>query len=132
MKKVSISKDLPFFTAFFCVLMGIILLVSMANSQEDTGPPPCPHPYIKLIKPKLAKPGTQVIIRGRRFRDQDESSDVVFTPGLSGKIIFWRNTKIKVEVPPGARTGSVVVKTKCATSNEQFFKVAAEEGEKKE
>ncbi len=108
--------------SFLCSL----IFFSPVKAHEKSEEPPCPHPYIRLIKPKLAKVGEQVIVKGRRFGEQDDSSEVIFTPGVSGKIIFWKNTKIQVEVPLGAETGQVVVKTKCATSNDNFFKVEQE------
>jgi len=109
--------------------------LSLAQDKPETSP--CPTPYIKIIKPKLAQPGQEIIIRGHRFGEDEESGDVIFPPGLSGRIIYWRNNRIRVEVPPGARTGEVVIKTKCATSNSEFLKVGNEtskdesEGEKK-
>ena len=69
---------------------------NLAVAQEKSEPTPCPKPHIKLIKPNLAKAGQQIIIRGYRFG----------------------------EVPTGAKTGKVVVRTKCAESNGEFFKVA--------
>jgi len=93
-------------------------------AQEKSEPSPCPKPYIKLIKPNLAKAGQQITIRGRRFGSEEKSGEVVFPPELNGKIISWRNSRIAVEVPSGAKTGRVVVKTECATSNGEFFKVA--------
>ena len=117
------------------VLLGLLVALTSlcynhyvaAQDKEDASP--CLTPYIKIIKPKLAQPGQEIIIRGRRFGAQEESSDVIFSPGLVGRIIDWRNNKIKVEVPPGAQTGAVVVKTKCATSNGDFLKVEGETGQ---
>ena len=98
--------------------------ISLSLAQDKPESSPCPKPYIKLIKPRLAKIGQQVIIRGHRFgKEKVQGCEVIFPPGLSGKIIFWRGSKIKVEVPPGAKTGKVVVKTKCAESIGEFFKV---------
>jgi hypothetical protein len=95
--------------------------------QEKEDDSPCPKPYIKLIKPKLAQPGQEIIIRGHRFGEDAESGDVIFPPGLSAaRIIYWRNNRIRVEVPPGAQTGEVVVKTTCATSRGEFLKVRNE------
>jgi hypothetical protein len=108
--------------SFLCNL----IFFSPVKAQEKSEEPPCPHPYIKRIQPKLAKVGEQVIFKGRRFGEQDGSSEVIFPPGVSGKIISWKNTKIQVAVPLGAETGQVVVKTKCATSNDNFLKVVKE------
>jgi hypothetical protein len=116
---------------FLCFLFSLIFL-NPVKAEDKSEEPPCPHPYIKRIQPKLAKVGEQVIIKGRRFREQDGSSEVIFPPGVSGKIISWRNTEIQVEVPFGAETGQVVLKTKCATSNDNFFKVKKENQHDKE
>ena len=115
------------------ILLGLlVLLTSLCYNdhvvgQEKEDDSPCPTPYIKIIKPKLAQPGQAIIIRGRRFGEDEESGDVIFPPGLpAARIIYWRNNRISVEVPPGAQTGEVVVKTKCATSNTEFLKVSNE------
>ena len=110
----------------------LVLLTSLCYNdhvvgQEKEDDSPCPTPYIKIIKPKLAQPGQEIIIRGRRFGEDEESGDVIFPPGLpAARIIYWRNNRIRVEVPPGAQTGEVVVKTKCATSNTEFLKIRNE------
>jgi len=115
------------------ILLGLLVfLTSLCYNdpvlcQEQQDDSPCPTPYIKIIKPKLAQPGQEIIIRGRRFGKDEESGDVIFTPGLpAARIIYWRNNRIRVEVPPGAQTGEVVVKTKCATSNTDFLKIRNE------
>lgn len=126
------------------VLLGLLVFLTSlccndhVVGQEKEDDSPCPTPYIKIIKPKLAQPGQEIIIRGHRFGEDEESGDVMFPPGLSAaRIIYWRNNRIRVEVPPGAQTGEVVVKTKCATSNGEFLKVGNEtskdesEGKKK-
>jgi hypothetical protein len=100
-----------------------LYFISLSLAQDKPESSPCPKPYIKLIKPKLAKPGEQIIIRGHRFGKEEQGDEVIFHPDFNGKIISWRNSRITVVVPPGAKTGSVVVKTKCATSNGEFFKV---------
>lgn len=107
-------------------LWGSLLFIELSLAQDKPETAPCPTPYIKIIKPKLAQPGQEIIIRGRRFGKDEESGDVIFPPGLSGRIIYWRNNRISVEVPPGAQTGEVVVKTKCAASNGEFLKVEHE------
>lgn len=95
--------------------------LSLAQGKPESSP--CPKPYIKLIKPNLTKAGQQITIRGRRFGPEEKKGEVIFPPGLNGKIISWRNSRITVEVPSGAKTGNVVVKTKCAESNGEYFKV---------
>lgn len=107
------------------LVFGISLLfIDLPLAQDKPETSPCPTPYIKLIKPSLARPGQEVTIRGRRFGEDAESGDVIFTPGVyAARVIYWRNNRIKVVVPPGAQTGEVVVKTHCATSNGGHLKV---------
>jgi hypothetical protein len=120
------------------VLLGLIVFLTslcftnpvVAQEKEDDSP--CPTPYIKIIKPKLAQQGQEIIIRGRRFGHEDKQGDVIFPPGLPGRIIYWRNNRIRVEVPLGAVTGQVLVKTDCATSNSDFLKVEGLTEEAKE
>ncbi len=99
-----------------------LCFINLSLAQDKPESSPCPKPYIKLIKPNLAKAGQQIIIRGRRFGPEEKKGEVIFPSGLNGKIISWRNSRITVEVPSGAKTGKVVVKT-CATSNGEYFKV---------
>lgn len=114
------------------VLVGLLAVFTslcfndQVGGQEKKDDAPCPTPYIKIVKPKLAQPGQEITIRGRRFGEDKASGDVIFSPGLSGRIIYWKNNRIGVEVPPGAQTGEILVKTKCATSNRGFLKVANE------
>ncbi len=49
------------------VFMVSVAFCGVASAQEKSDTTPCPKPYIKLIKPGLAKAGQQVIVRGRRF-----------------------------------------------------------------
>ena len=114
------------------VLLGLVVFLTAlcysdhVTAQEMEDNSSCPTPYIKIIKPKLAQPGQVIIIRGRRFGPEEKAGDVLFPPGLPGRIIYWRNNRISVEVPPGAQTGEVVVKTECATSNSDFLKVGSD------
>ena len=125
MQKMMNGKRVSLITGLLALWVSLFFIdLSLAQDTPETSP--CPTPYIKIIKPKLAQPGQEIIIRGRRFGEDEESGDVIFPPGLSGRIIYWRNNRIRVEVPPGAQTGEVVVKTKCATSNTQFLKIRNE------
>ena len=99
------------------MLLFTIGLCGIALAQEKTEKEVCPKPYIKLIKPNLARAGQQVIIRGHRFGDKEKAGEVIFSPDISGNVIAWTNSRITVEVPAGAKTGPVVVKTTCAESN---------------
>ena len=125
MQTMMSSKRVGVITGLLALWVSLFFIdLSLAQDKPETSP--CPTPYIKIIKPKLAQPGQEIIIRGHRFGEDEESGDVIFPPGLSGRIIYWRNNRIRVEVPPGAQTGEVVVKTKCATSNSEFLKVGNE------
>jgi len=103
----------------------------VARAQEKADKEVCPKPYIKLIKPSLARAGQQVIIRGHRFGDKEKAGEVIFSPGISGNVISWTNSRITVEVPAGAKTGAVVVQTKCAESNTEILKIEMETGGEK-
>ena len=125
MQKMISTKRVSFMSGLLALWVSLFFIdLSLAQDKPQTSP--CPTPYIKIIKPKLAQPGQEIIIRGHRFGEDEESGDVIFPPGLSGRIIYWRNNRIRVEVPPGAQTGEVVVKTKCATSRGSFLKVRSE------
>ena len=102
------------------------------NSLVDTGElekdvvilsPEESHHLARVLR---VQPGQEIIIRGHRFGVEEEAGDIIFPPGLVGRIIYWRNNRIRVEVPPGAQTGAVVVKTRCATSNGDFLKIGSE------
>ena len=101
------------------VLLGLLVFLTSlcyydhVAAQEKEDDATCLTPYIKIIKPKLAQPGQVIIIRGHRFGPEDKTGDVIFPPGLPGRIIYWRNNRISVEVPPGAQTGEVVVNRVC-------------------
>lgn len=119
------------------VLLGLVVFLTAlcysdhVTAQEMDDNSSCPTPYIKIIKPKLAQPGQVIIIRGHRFGPEEKAGDVIFPPGLPGRIIYWRNNRISVEVPPGAQTGEVVVKTECAASNSDFLKIGSDSEQSK-
>ena len=120
----------------FAAILSLILLFKVGFggigiAQEKTDTEVCPKPYIKLIKPNLARAGQQVIIRGHRFGDKEKAGEVVFSPGIGGNVIAWTNSRITVEVPAGAKTGPVVVQTKCAESNSEILKIESETGGEK-
>ena len=123
MQKITRLKRAGTFIGVLVFLVNINFF-NLAVAQEKSEPTPCPKPHIKLIKPNLAKVGQQVIIRGHRFGPAEKKGEVIFPPSVSAKIISWRNSRITVEVPSGATTGKVVVRTKCAESNGEFYKIA--------
>ena len=111
------------------VILGMVILVGnlcwypLTFAQEEPATTPCPKPYIKLIKPNVANAGQQIIIRGHRFGEAEPGGEVIFTPGIKGKVISWDNSRITVEVPSRAKTGEVLIRNKCAISNGEFFKI---------
>jgi len=123
MQKMMRNKRVGVITGLLALWVSLFF-IGLSLAQDKPEATPCPKPYIKLIKPKLAKVGQQVTIRGRRFGNEEQGCEVIFYPELSAKIISWRNSRIEVVVPPGVKTGKVVVKTKCAESTGEFFKVA--------
>lgn len=126
MQKITGFKRTGIFIGVLVFLVNINFF-KLTVAQEESAPTPCPKPHIKLIKPNLAKAGQQVIIRGHRFGPAEKKGEVIFPPGVSAKIISWRNSRITVEVPSGAKTGKVVVRTECAESNGEFYKIAEED-----
>lgn len=121
MYKMMRSKRLGMIGLLTCWVSLFFVGSSLAEDKPEA--PPCPKPYIKLIKPKLAKAGQPITIRGHRFGKEEQGCEVIFEPGLTARVISWGNSRIEVEVPSGVKTGKVVVKTKCAESNGEFFKV---------
>ena len=125
MQKMMNGKRVSLITGLLALWVSLFFIdLSLAQDTPETSP--CPTPYIKIIKPKLAQPGQVIIIRGHRFGPEEKAGDVIFPPGLPGRIIYWRNNRISVEVPPGAQTGEVVVQSECATSNSDFLKIGSD------
>lgn len=123
MQKMMRSKRVGIIIGFLACWVSLFF-VDFSLAEDKPEAPPCPKPYIKLIKPKLAKAGYPITIRGHRFGEEEQGCEVIFEPGLTARVISWENSRIEVEVPSGVKTGKVVVKTKCAESNSEFFKVA--------
>ena len=118
------------------IVVSLILIFTvgfgrMSLAQENAEKEVCPKPYIKLLKPQLAKVGQQIAIRGHRFGDKQDDGEVIFSPGISGNVIGWTNSRITVEVPAGAKTGPVAVQTKCAESNTHILNIEADSGGEK-
>lgn len=132
MKEVSTVKSAGKRTGAIVLPFMLLFAVGfgeIAPAQEKTETEVCPKPYIKLIKPKLARAGEQIVIRGRRFGDKEKAGEVIFPPGINGRVVSWTNSRITVAVPAGATTGDVVVRTKCASSNGEMIKIESQTGE---
>jgi hypothetical protein len=87
-----------------------------ASSDEDANNP-CPQSYIKLVSPRSAAVGATVSLQGWRFGK--DAGQVMFSNGVSAKIISWRYQNIDVEVPAGAVSGNITVITACGSENKK-------------
>jgi len=103
---------------------------SESLNSDDKGS--CPPAYIKLVSPRAAKEGDTISIQGWRFGDDE--GQVMFPDGISADISSWRNQRIEVTVPEGAKTGNITVTTACGSNNKQgagsYFKVMEKQTEK--
>ncbi len=81
-------------------------------------------PVITSIFPSSGRVGTQVTITGENFGSTQGNSTVTFNGVDAGSADSWSDTEIKIKVPLGAKTGSVVV-TVCgqASNNDKTFTV---------
>ena len=66
-------------------------------------------PAIGTVSPMLGLEGTVVTIRGANFGSMAEMGGVSFN-GVWASASSWSGTEIRVSVPPGAATGSVMVR----------------------
>lgn len=109
--------------------MSILLLLSLVFTQLITHEikaeevqQPCLDPKINTIIPNAARPGDEIRIRGVRFRRKP--GEVMFSPGVRGRITRWGNRKIRVIVPESATSGPITVSIPCGSvSNEKNFTV---------
>ncbi|MEW5760185.1 MAG: C25 family cysteine peptidase, partial [Candidatus Thermoplasmatota archaeon] len=76
----------------------------------------CFEPKISSISPSTGYVTAKVTITGKNFGKLDSSSSVIFNGTKAKNIIFWSDTEIKVEVPKGALSGTVVVTTSSGAS----------------
>jgi len=108
----------------FCLALVFLMVIlvgpdyPLAQEQKE----PCPEPYINTMVPNAAKPGEEVRIRGRRFKE--EAGKVTFSPGVEAEIVTWKNSRIWILVPESATSGPVTVTLPCGSvSNEKHFTV---------
>jgi thermitase len=83
-------------------------------------------PHIYRISPEAATAGAQVTLRGSRFKSSP--GKVIFESNIEGPVISWTNDKIVCQVPDGAVSGPVTVKTSEGTSNGVTFSVSETPG----
>jgi hypothetical protein len=79
-------------------------------------------PNITSVSPTSGAVGTSVTIKGTGFGSSQGTSTVSFN-GVSGVPSSWSATQIKVPVPAGATSGSVVVTSGIENSNSVSFTV---------
>jgi len=108
----------------FCVALVFLMVIlvgpdySLAQEQKE----PCPEPHLRSVVPNAGKPGEEVRILGRRFKQ--EAGKVTFSPGVEAEIVTWTNSRISVLVPESAQSGPVTVTLSCGSvSNEKHFTV---------
>ena len=91
----------------------------VTNTIPAAQPPP-PVPQATLIYPAAGNPGSRVTLYGRGFGTT--AGQVLFN-GVSGKVAYWYDTLIGVDIPAGATSGTVTVRTGGGTSNGVEFTV---------
>ncbi len=79
-------------------------------------------PVITSILPSPALPGSTVTIAGQNFAASQGQSTVTFN-GVTATASAWSDQSITVTVPPGAKTGNVVVTVAGVQSNAFLFMV---------
>lgn len=84
--------------------------VTVSNSTSP------PNPSISSLTPSAAPIGGQITIAGTSFGSNQSSSTVQFN-NLTGSVISWSSTSIKVSVPSNATSGPVTVTVGGVVSN---------------
>ncbi len=83
-------------------------------------------PHVYRISPEAATAGAQVTLRGSRFGNS--RGNVLFESNVEGPVSSWTNEKIVCQIPEGAVSGFVTVKTSEGTSNGVAFSVSETPG----
>lgn len=88
------------------------------------GPPPTttpsPTPTVTGITPASGAVGSRVALTGRGF---GSSGIATFAFGRLARVVSWSDTRIETEVPDGAVSGEVTIRTAAGTSNGIRFDV---------
>ena len=102
---------------------GNVNILDMQLVYNLIGQGPVPKELlIYEILPGSGPVGTEVEILGRGFGPAQGTSTVTFN-GLTASVTAWSDSRIKVLVPDGAVSGSVVVKVEGRSSNGIYFEV---------
>ncbi len=97
-------------------LLTALLLVTLVIFGAGTAAA-APIPFINNIVPNQGPIGTPVLITGGSFGTPDSTSSVTFN-GVQAQYFSWSDTMgILTQVPTGATTGPVVVRTQGVSSN---------------
>ena len=80
------------------------------QTETFTVTAPLPAPVVRAVEPATAAPGTDVVIRGENFAARP-TDNTVQIGGMSAVVHTAEPTMLRVTVPPGARTGPVIVRT---------------------
>jgi hypothetical protein len=86
-----------------------------------------PAPIITSISPASGPVGSVVQIIGNDFNSAANLKFVTFN-GVLAQSVFWTNTEIEIQVPPGATTGDVMITVNDQTSNDVEFTVTPSPG----
>ena len=98
------------------VLFSALVLFGAATAAA------APAPFILNVIPAQGVVGGPVIVYGSNFGTADSNSKVTFS-GVSAPLTVWQDSYIITQVPPGAKTGTVVVHTLGGDSNAVAFTV---------
>ena len=80
-------------------------------------------PEIDAMSPSSGPAGTEVKLTGSHFGPSRSSSYVEFGSVKASAYTLWTDTQVKVDVPPGAQSGTVKVITSAGVSNGVDFTV---------
>jgi hypothetical protein len=88
--------------------------------QPQAPPPQGTTPQALLVYPGSGNPGSRVTLYGRGF---GVSAGQVLFNGVPGRVAYWHDTLIGVEIPAGATSGPVVVRASGGDANPLSFVV---------
>ena len=98
------------------ILLAGLIIVSLCGVSVLPASASTPKPTIKSFKPKSATVGTEVTIKGTNLAG---ATKVTFN-GAVASVISDTAKKITADVPAGATTGYIKVKTPGGTANERL------------